>query len=309
VEKLAKSARVIEELRSLGRGFLDKGMLEVDLATGQVRWANDFFLSKTGFDLQQIERMSIFDIVPEAFHKETRERLQNNRPPKFSIFPTLASNGKIVWWFLTPVRQEHSIDWTQGDFVQVTERDDQAFSFMRFMMVTTNSYGELHGRIDGMVTWVKGEIARIDRNERDQDDWIRSVEEKAIEAARSAAKSADEVRGDVKGLKEEFTKAMDVVRSDQAEHAAEILKLIVNDADFKKRQDEMSEHIKKVMTEATGKATQAMTEATGKATQAITIQATKEGRSLSRKVVFPTALVTAVVTLIANIVQYLLNGR
>lgn len=284
-------------------------MLEVDLVTGQVRWANDFFLSKTGFDLVQIERMSIFDLVPETFHKETRERLQSSRTPKFSIFPTLASSGKIVWWFLTPMRQEHAIDWTQGDFVQTTEKDDQAYSFMRFMMVTTNSYGELHGRVDGMDAWMKGEVARIDRNDRVQDDWIRSVEEKAVGAAQAAARSADEVRDDVKELKTEFTKAMSIVKSDQAEHAAEILKLIVNDADFKKRQDEMSDHIKKVMSEATGKATQAMTEATGKATQAITIQATREGRSLSRRIVFPTALVTAMVTLIANIVQYFLNGH
>lgn len=277
---------IIDEMRAIGRSVKDQGFLEIDQVNGNFRWSNEFFLSKTGYSLDQIQRMSIFDVVPSAFHQELTDRMQGSSSPKFSVVPVKTADRKIVWWFMIPVRKETALDWSKGDFIQITEEEGQAFTFMRLMMTATNSSGELHGRMDTMGDWMKTEIARLDKHDKEQDERIKKIEEMmthAVQAAKSAAQTALDVNSTVKTLSNEFRAGIDLVKSDQATHAGEILKLILNDQDFKQKQDEMIQRIEKTADNATA---------------AITTRATREGQGMARRVTVPVSLIAAVMTLI-----------
>lgn len=277
---------IIDEMRALGRSVKDQGFLEVNQVNGNVRWSNEFFLSKTGYTLDQIQRMAIFDVVPSIFHQEITDRMQSSSPPKFSVVPIKTADRKIVWWFMIPVRKDAALEWSKGDFIQTTEEEGQAFTFMRLMMTATNSSGELHGRMDTMGDWMKTEIARLDKHDKEQDERIKKIEEMmghAVQAAKSAAQTALDVNATVKTLSEEFRSGIDLVKSDQATHAGEILKLILNDQDFKQKQDEMIQRIEKTADNATA---------------AITTRATREGQGMARRVTVPVSLIAAVMTLI-----------
>src|SRR5690606_17623228 len=109
----------------------------------------------------------------------------------------------------------------------------------------------------------------------------------AVKAAQSAAQTAIDIHASVNEMKKTWEHVITNIKNDQATHAGEILKLIINDADFKKQQDEILLSISKT---AEG------------ATQAITKRAINEGNNLSKRVSIPVTLITA----IATIIQYLI---
>ena len=142
---------LMEDMRKLGRSLSDKGLIEYNVATGAINWVNDFVLEKTGYTLEQIQRLSIFEIVPEQFHDKMQDSIAviaKSKEPGSSIWPGKSSLNQITWWYVLQANTQYPIRWAQCDYVQTTENTGTAYTFMCIQMDTTNNYGRLHQKVN-----------------------------------------------------------------------------------------------------------------------------------------------------------------
>jgi hypothetical protein len=289
--KPSVSSLVISEMRDLGRSTTDRGVLEVDVSSGKILWANDFFLDKTGYSQDQVEHMTLFDIVPRQFHEELTDRLTTKKY-RNSICPIRSADMKVVWWYTSQLKVEYPLDWTQGEYVQTTDETGVAFSFMRMTMETVNNVGLMQKRQEDMDKWVKGEVERLDASDENLRQDVRRIELKvyhAISSSKTAAQNSLNASESVEDLRGDFKTFSKTMEDNQDKATAEILRLIGSDGAQDKRIEAFEKHVKKT---------------TELAIQSITMQAEKAGKGLSKKVTWPVSLIAAIATVVQAVIQH-----
>lgn len=276
-------------MRDTGRSMKDRAMFEVDLVSGSIRWMNDFALEKMGYGRDHVGDLSVFDLAPQQFHDQVREAVAekaSGRGKDYSIWPGRTSSGKLAWWYVYQARTSgtKSVHWACAEYIQETEDQGPGFSFMRVQMETLRNQASIDERLEDLDRWVKEEIDRIDEEVGDIRTALASVESKAAAAERSARQAANTslaLQGEVRTYFKKFEDA-------QAEHAAEILKLISTDSLHDQRMAAYEKHVKEI---------------TDVAIKSISSQTDKAGRGLSRRVTIPVSVIAAVATIIQWMIQ------
>jgi hypothetical protein len=270
-------------------------MLEINLMTSNVSWVNDFFLEKTGYTLDQMSTMSLFDIVPENLHDRIRDNIADRiagKRPELSILPIKTTDGRIAWWYVNWLRTDYPLTWAQGDHVQTTQQEGSAFIFMQTAMTTANGYMSLQNQIHDLRQWTENQVGRLDEEDRAIKMVLSGLEEKlrhATEASRNAANYALENSKSIELMRKEMSKGFENFEGEFSKHTTEILRLIGTDAAHDKRFIKFEKNVK-------------MT--TDLAIQSITMHAAKAGRGMSKKVVIPVSVIAAIATIAQYLVQW-----
>jgi PAS domain-containing protein len=63
------------QMREEGRSQDDAGVFEIDLVENKITWANDFAVERAGYTFDQVKHMTLFDLVPEAFHGRMQDAI------------------------------------------------------------------------------------------------------------------------------------------------------------------------------------------------------------------------------------------
>jgi hypothetical protein len=284
----------INNIRDIGRKMLNQGMFEFNIISGSLTWANDFFLEKLGYTLEQFQTLTIFDITPSGFHDQIRNLIigaKEGKLVKYFIWPGSTSDGMIAWWYIFKTEVNDPITWSHGDYVQTTETNGIAYVFMKVTMDTTNNYGQLQSHVSELDAWVKDQIHRLDESDQVHHQMIERLENKmqhAVDAATKAANTSLESSKKLNDTKEEIKTLINQLEDRFAVHAGEILKLIGDD----NKQDQRIERIEKRIELATELAM-----------DAISTQAKKASKGISRKVTIPVSAIAAFFTLLQWMLQ------
>jgi len=293
----------IEAMREAGKNLEDRGFGEVNLATGQILWKNEFSLQKMGYTLAQVQALTVYDIIPKEFHGALSSSLDDEsrgRSQTFSIWPCKAADGKYVWWYVTKVKSAHPIHWYKTEYLNTTANSGPEYAAMFAAMHTANSFHDLEVQFLDHKIWTRGEIERLSQETE--------------ELKRSHAVLADQMKACLNAanrganLAVENGQAIVAIRTDVAnqlaEQTTEILKLISTDAIHDQRLAKFEEHLKATADKTVKEVTNKITEQAQKAGQTITTQANKAGRGLSRKVTIPVSLIA----LVFAFVQWLITN-
>ncbi len=281
------------ENRSAGEATPDKGLLEVNLGDGAVRWANVFFLSKTGFKLEQLSTMTLFDISPPQFHEQIRDFLADNKQGKtrkHSVWPVRSADNRVVWWYVYQTTTANPVQWLHSEHIQDTDNSGPGFAFMRMHMDSFNSQAEIGERLEDLDNWVHNQVDRIDGEIDGVQRSINSLSTKvdhAASAATHAAQAAIDSRNASVALQTELGQQFKRFEDSQAEHTSEILKLISTDVLHDRRFEAFESHVRAT---------------TDIAVKTISAQADKAGQGLSRKVTVPVSVIAAAATIIQWVV-------
>jgi len=277
----------VETMRTLGASFQHFGFLEINLVTGHYSWANDFILGKYGLTLNQIQSMTVFDLVPEMFHDDARNMISdhtNGRLHKFSIWPGKSVNNKIIWLYSHKVKAQHPLYWFRTEYLSSTGDFGPEFSSMHAIMNTTNNYNELYHKLLELQGWTQENINRLGQESADIRNSIDSIKDQmrsCLAAANKAANVALENAHTINSFKTDISREL-------SNHTAEILMLISTDTMHDKRMQIFEGYMK---------------ETTTKAITAIQDQAEKSGKGLARKVTIPVGAIAAIATLIQWFIQ------
>jgi hypothetical protein len=281
-------------MRELGGSIPDKGFIEYNVVTGAINWVNKFVLDKTGYTLEQIKQLGIFQIVPEQFHEKIRESISTisgGKEPGASIWPGKTTSGQISWWYLFQAKTQHPLRWTECEYIQTTEPSGTAFIFMCIQMDTTNNYGKISQKVEELDEWTRNQVQELSRKHKSIEDFIKTEIKPTLKSAAEAAESAKKAEEVVTKAKEsidQLNKKIGSINDKAEEHTGEILKLISTDVIHSKRITAFEQHVK-------------MT--TDLAIKSITMQANKAGKGLSKKVTIPVSITAAVVTVIQYLIQ------
>lgn len=298
MDEISIPISLVDKMRELGESILDKGMIEYNVETGSINWVNQFILNKTGYTLEQIKTISIFQLVPEQFHEKIKTSVSTivrGKEPGSSIWPGKTTSGQISWWYLLQAKTQHPLRWSQCEYVQTTEPSGTAFIFMCIQMDTTNNYGAISQKVTELDEWAKGQIRELSKKYQSIEGFIKNEIKPTLENIKDAAESAKraeqvatEAKNGIDDLKEDLKKKIDSINDKAEEHTGEILKLISSDVIHSKRISAFEQHVK-------------MT--TDLAIKSITMQADKAGKGLSKKVTIPVSVTAAVVTVIQYLIQ------
>jgi hypothetical protein len=272
-----------EEMRSLGRSLLDKGMVEYSIPSGEIAWCNSYVLDKIGHESQKTWDVSIFDMIPNEFHKKLKEHISNisSNGSITSIWPVKTQSGKLSWWYVFQTKTYNSTRWIQVDYIQTTETDDIACSFMRMQMDIMYKCSDLNTKVDELDKWVSEKIDELTKKDNELFQSISEITE-LTSSLIDTKNSIDQFKGELRKQFKELDKKSD-------EHTTEILKLIGSSVVHSKRLNAFEKHVK-------------MT--TDLAIKSITLQTEKAGKGLSKKIAVP----VSIVSIIAAIIQYLIQN-
>lgn len=279
------------EIRSAGDSLQDSALVEVDLLTGELVWANRFYLERMGLSLSQLRTMTVFDLMPAAFHEAAREALadkSSGRPFRPEIWPSrIAGSDMVAWWYVCQARTVLHRHWSWMELIQETDVSGPGYAFMRVQMTVLSAQVRDRARVDELEAWTHTEVDRLGR---DVADLRRDVLD-ATYAARAAAassekaqKAAEEVKAEIGSIKTELVTQFRELKN----HESEILRLISSDVGHDKRLQAYESHMRTT---------------SDLAVEAIRKAASDGGRGLSRKVTIPVSLIAALATLI----QYLIS--
>jgi ferritin-like metal-binding protein YciE len=267
-----------------------------------MEWANNFVLEKYGMTLEQIQAMTLFDLVPSEHHDALTSSVADEtkgRSQKFSIWPGKAANGKLVWWYVTKAKGAHPYHWYKAEYLNTTEKTGPEYASMLAAMQTANSYNDLAARLLDHQEWTQHEISRLDEGFASLQQGQKEMQEQlrgCLSAANRAANEAVEANSSIVHLKTDM--------ADQfAKQTTEILRLIGTDTVHDQRMASFETSIKKAASEAAQSAIKEIATSAEKAGKAITVQAHKAGQGLAKKVTVPVSLIAAV----AAIAQWLIN--
>lgn len=210
---------------------------------------------------------------------------------KFFIWPGKTGEGKIIWWYVFQTETHHPTHWSYADLIQTTDDQGVAFAFMRTAMATTNSYGQLHYRVNEMDTWMKNQVQRLDVIDSDIKQSISTINQKMQHAINAATKAADQslITGKALSNLEISLKNHSSNMEDRfSAHTGEIIRLMSNDTLHDKRIETFESHVR---------------ETTELAVKAITIQADSAAKGLSKKVAIPVSGIAALATLCQWVIQ------
>ena len=289
-------------MRELGQSFTDKGLFEVNLASGTIDWVNEYALAKYGMTLEQLQSMTVYDITPSEHHDALTSSIADEakgRSQKFSIWPGKAASGKLVWWYITKMKGSHPHHWYKAEYLNTTEKTGSEYTSMLAAMQTANNYNDLASKLLDHQEWTQGEVQRLDDISKSLVQGQKEMQEQlrgCLSASNLAANEAVEANSSIIHLKSDMTEQF-------AKQTTEILRLIGTDAIHDQRMAAFETSIKKAASEAATSAIKEITVSAEKAGKAITIQAHKAGQGLAKKVTVPVSLIAAV----AAIAQWLIN--
>jgi len=187
-------AAEVEAMRDQGRALESQGFLEINLVSGHVGWANDFALSKYGFTLDQIQRLTVFDLVPEEFHDGLRNTISDQtkgRYHKFSIWPGRTSEGKYVWWYSVRVKAHHPLYWFRIEYLNTTAPEGAEYVSLRTAMETTNGYNDLFNKLAELQDWTEENVERLGQETQDLRDAVGAMKDQMRSCLAAANKAAN----------------------------------------------------------------------------------------------------------------------
>jgi PAS domain S-box-containing protein len=290
------------QMREEGRSQDDSGVFEIDLTENKISWANEYAVEHTGYTLDQIKHMTLFDLVPEEFHGKmqdviaevsTRGSVRNGSPT--SVWPVKTSGGKIIWWAVTKSVVEYPAVWLNGDHIQTTGTSGMSFLFMQAFMRAANGQSGLYEQVSELKAWTTDQIARLDEEDKRLRDGLAELESKmsdALEASKEAANAAKTTHKMMESLQKSFQEF-------ETKYGVEILKLIGTDTIHDKRIDAFEKHVK--MT--TDLAVKSIEMQAQRSAQGIELQAEESSKGLSKKVVIPVTLIATIATIIQVLVE------
>jgi LysM repeat protein len=291
-------------MRELGQSYSDKGFFEVNLASGAVEWANEFVLSKYGMTLEQLQAMTIYDLVPTEHHDAVTSSIADEsrgRSQKFSIWPGKTASGKLVWWYVTKAKSAHPFHWYKAEYLNITDKIGPEYTSMLASMSTAATVNDLASRLLDHQEWTQGEVNRLDDGLRNLQQGQAEMQEQlkgCLAAANRAANEAVQANTTISHLKDDMENQF-------AKQTTEILRLISTDTVHEQRMSKFEDSMKKAATEAANSAIRQIAASAEKAGKAITVQAHHAGQGLARKVTVPVGVIAAVATLVQWIINYL----
>lgn len=298
MSKYSQNAEV-SAMRDLGRSLKEQGFFEVDLSTGYVAWANDFGLQKLGLTLGQIQSMTVFDIVPHELHEAVRNTISDQvhgRSYRFSIRPSRATDGRLVWWYSVRVRAEHPLYWFRCEYLNTTGASGVDYNSMCAAMNTAAGYNELYNELQDLRTWTHDNVNRIDGAHAEMQEDMAELKQQlraAVTASHRAANAALESKATVEKFKSEV--------SDQlSKQTAEILRLISNDS----AQSEQMKQFDDFMKQATATTVARIERTTDAAVKKISHETSQSGAKISRKITVPVSVIAAIATLVQWLIQH-----
>ncbi|MGH6878647.1 MAG: hypothetical protein ACREHV_14895 [Rhizomicrobium sp.] len=290
-------------MRELGQSFIDKGFFEVNLVSGSIEWANEFALTKYGMTLDQLQAMTLYDMVPAEHHEALGSSIADEskgRTQKFSIWPGRSADGKLVWWYVTKVKSAHPFHWYRAEYLNTTEKKGSEYASMLAAMNTANSYNDLATRLAEHEEWTQHEIKRLDDGMATLHQGQIEMQEQMRGCLSAANRAADQSMANNQAI---FT-VKNGMDDAFAKQTTEILRLIGNDAVHDARLEAFENHMKKAAGEAAASAVKEISVSAEKAGKALTTQAQKAGVGLARKVTVPVGVIAAV----ATIIQWIINN-
>jgi hypothetical protein len=292
----APTQALVMQMREEGRSRDDTGVFEIDLVENKIVWANDFVLERLEFTLDQIKHMTLFDIIPEAFHQtmqstvtelSTRKSEGEKKRTAASIWPSKTASGKITWWAITESTMDFPLIWVHGDHVQTTGQSGMSFLFMQAFMRAANGQSGLYDEVSELKAWTSTQIARLDEADKQLRLGLADLESKiddALAASKEAATASKDTRAVLQSAFKDF----------ETKYGGELLKLIGTDTVHDKKIEAFEKQIK-VMTDL---AIESLRVQAQKMTQGITTQAEASSKGISRKVIIPVSLIATIAAII-----------
>jgi hypothetical protein len=296
----------IESLRDQGRALRDQGFMEINLISGYFTWANEFALNRYGITLEQLQKLTIFDLVPEEFHDDARNMVSdqtNGKFHKFSIWPGKSPAGQLIWWYSIRVKADSPFYWFKIEYLNTTDGHGPSYSSMRAAMETTNSYNDLYNRFTELKGWTEDNVHRLEQETaetRDMIDGIREQMRSCLAAANRAANAALENAHTINTLKQDIS-------SELSNHTTEIIKLITTDSVHGQRMEAFNGHMKEVEKHVEEEFEKHIRTTTSQAMNSIRAQAEDSGKGLTKKITIPVGVITAIASIIQWMVQHWLK--
>jgi len=157
----SKIEELVSRMRSHGRSLQDRAFVENDMETGDIRWANEFLLKKTGWTLADLQGLKVPDVLPERYHAEMKERKAGKRS-KFFVFPFIGPDSRITWLLANDYEESGGLYWSIGKYLATTDKHGQDFDLMNSVMESSNIAGELFLHHEDHNKWTREEIARLE---------------------------------------------------------------------------------------------------------------------------------------------------
>lgn len=273
-------AVVSREMREAGRALKDQAAFEVDLSTGEVRWANEFALSRLGYTAEQFSSLSIFDLCPEKLHEKLREVLASAKEGKFhdsALLPVRCSSGRVAWWFTYSVKIKYPAAWASADHVQDTDPSGPGWAFMLMQSTFVTGALQRDQRLFELEEWagrLEEEQGVLSKSLADMGGKLDS----ALSASKNAAQASLEAKNESAALRGEISGMVKDIEDSQAQHTGEILKLISSDQSHDARLDAFEKQVK---------------DTAEAAIDAMTKKSEETGQGLSKKITIPISLVVA----------------
>jgi hypothetical protein len=289
----------IIRMRNLGKGLIKRGLFEINLVTGLISWANEYFLNETGYELCQIQSMTIFNITPQEFHGVIRNLIYEKRFYKYEVIPILTTKKDIVWWHGIEIKVDQPLLWLQSEYLNRTSRMGPETTSMTVALNTVQAYNDLLSRFEIHEESEKGRINElkqaIDQHEIAIED-IRDKLSHVINASERAANEAIAANSSIATFKKLMDEALD-------NQTTEILRLIGTDAIQDQRLKVFEKHIKN----AANLATTEITEQSRKASIIIIKQVEEAKKGISRRITIPIGLVITIIAVIQWFIQQFIN--
>lgn len=292
----------IDAMRNLGGSLADKGFFEVDLISGQMAWMNECALMKMGYTVDQIQNMSIFDIVPSEFQEAITNIVSDtisDKNHKYGVWPFKSADGGVVWWYTVREKDASPLYWYKGEYLNKTDRSGPDYASMCLTMSTVNNYNDLHVKFQEHVSWTRQEIK--DLKDNDEKTWVAIEDVKRIGRGAHAAaeKAANYALANEKSIRD----LNDKIDEGFSKQTTEIFRLISTDAAHDARIEAYEKAVESATTKAAEKAVNMITAQAEKAGKTITVKAQEAGKGLSKKVSVPVGIIATVI----GIIQLILN--
>jgi hypothetical protein len=289
--KSAKSVVSIIQEREIARPLDDIGVFEIDLVENRIIWTNECGVCKSGYTIDQIKHMTLFDLTPQASHGCIHEIVSNiieNKPivdkELTSIWPMQTFDKKIIWWAITKLVIEYPIVLVYGNHIQTTGDSDMSYVFMCTFMRAANGQVGLYNQLSELKAWTDDQIKKLSDEDKNLHAGLSSLERK-LEEALTASKEAAETSRASAAMTENLQKTFQNI---ETKYGSEILKLVNIDSVHDKRIDAFEKHIQMTTDLAIG---------------SIKMQAENYSKNLSRKIVIPVSVIAGIVTIIQILVE------
>jgi hypothetical protein len=289
---------VSRELRGLGELMKSEALLEDDLETAQMIWANSYLLEKTGYSLPELTSLRVDQILPTAFHEELAERRAGKRGQHY-IFPFIAKGGSILWWLAQDLAERGPRHWSKGRLLHTTKNGGSEYDILAAMMAVANIAGERLFDHEARDTWFRGELQRIDTATATTARELRAVTQQmstlsrkvdgAASASRDAANNALQAHQRLADLESHVKQAVKQVGDAHATEiekvSTEILRLISADSSLREDLDRQ------------------LRESTRRATDSIRAAGKDAGKAVTFKVTFPLGVIGSLLIIVQQLLD------